>query len=548
MKLVRVDGAKLAALFCWQLACLPYVLADAQSGAGADEAAIDPAGATIGRIGFHRENVFDTSLPEEDNWFYRLANRWHILTREDVIRKQLLFSSGDTWSEQLVDESERLLRRNDYLYDAQIEPVKLEDGVVDLRVTTKDLWSLTPGFSLSRSGGENRTRFSISEQNLVGTGTRVKMSYTEDVDRESTSGEYFNNNLGGGWVSLLAQVADNSDGETRHLRLLRPFYALDARWSAGISWWHDDAEVEFYDLGNAIAEYREDQNVASVFAGWSDGLKHGRVVRWTAGFTLDEHDFLETERMELPQRIPGDRRFVYPFIGVEYLQDRFRTSSNRDQINRTEDFYMGTRFAARLGYATERLGSDRDALVYDVSASTAFGSIEDKALLLASSLNGRLEDGRIVNALWNMDARYYRQQSKKRLFFMTLNATYGWNLDIDNTVQLGGDNGLRGYPLRYQVGRGRLLFRIEERYFTDWYPFRLVRVGGAIFADIGRTWGDSPVGGEPLGWLKDVGIGLRLGPTRASGNDVIHLDLAFPLDGDASIDDVQILLESKRSF
>jgi len=29
---------------------------------------------------------------------------------------------------------------------------------------------------------------------------------------------------------------------------------------------------------------------------------------------------------------------------------------------------------------------------------------------------------------------------------------------------------------------------------------------------------------------------------------MIHLDIAFPLDGDSSIDDVQILLESKRTF
>lgn len=548
MKTTRVHGAKLAALLCWQLACLPQAFAGAEAGTDAEDAAIDPSGAKIGRIRIHRENVFDTSLPEEDNWFYRLANRWHILTREEVIRRQLLFSSGDTWSGRLVDESERLLRRNDYLYDAQIEPVRLEDGVVDLRVTTKDLWSLTPGFSLSRSGGENRTRFSVSEQNLVGTGARVKMSYTDDVDRQSTSAEYFNNNFGDSWVSVLAQIADNSDGETEQLRILRPFYALDTRWSAGIGWWHDDAEVEFYDLGNEVAEYREDQHVASVFAGWSDGLKNGRVVRWTAGIALDEHEFSETASMELPQLIPEDRRLLYPFVGVEYLQDRYQTTSNRDQIDRTEDFYMGTRLGARLGYAADGLGSDRDALIYDLSASTAFGSIEDRALLLASSLTGRLEDGRVVNALWHVDARYYRQQSRKRLFFMTLNGTYGWNLDLDNPVQLGGDNGLRGYPLRYQVGRGRLLFRIEERYFTDWYPFRLVRVGGAIFADIGRTWGSNPVGGEPLGWLKDIGIGLRLGPTRASGNDIIHIDLAFPLDGDASIDDVQILLESKRSF
>jgi hemolysin activation/secretion protein len=131
---------------------------------------------------------------------------------------------------------------------------------------------------------------------------------------------------------------------------------------------------------------------------------------------------------------------------------------------------------------------------------------------------------------------------------MTLDATRGHNLDLDNPLEIGGDTGLRGYPLRYQSGDASMLFTVEQRYFTDWYPFRLARVGGAVFADVGRTWGDNPVQGSSLGWLRDVGFGLRLGPTRGAAGDVIHLDIAFPLDGDPSIDKVQILLESKGSF
>ena len=77
---------------------------------------------------------------------------------------------------------------------------------------------------------------------------------------------------------------------------------------------------------------------------------------------------------------------------------------------------------------------------------------------------------------------------------------------------------------------------------------KLFRVGGAIFADTGRTWGDNPLGGESLGWLSDVGFGLRFAPTRTGTRSIIHLDIAFPLDGDPTIDSVQILLESKKGF
>ncbi len=129
-----------------------------------------------------------------------------------------------------------------------------------------------------------------------------------------------------------------------------------------------------------------------------------------------------------------------------------------------------------------------------------------------------------------------------------MRGTHGHDLDLDSVIELGGDTGLRGYPLRYQTGDSSFLFTIEQRWFFDWYPFRLFRVGSAIFADVGRTWGDNPVGGPGEGWLRDVGVGLRFAPTRSGASKIVHVDIAFPLDGDASIDDVQILLESKKSF
>jgi outer membrane translocation and assembly module TamA len=104
-----------------------------------------------------------------------------------------------------------------------------------------------------------------------------------------------------------------------------------------------------------------------------------------------------------------------------------------------------------------------------------------------------------------------------------------------------------GYPLRYQVGESRVVASVEQRYFTDWYPFRLARVGAAVFTNAGRVWGENPLGSDNRGWLVDVGVGLRFALTRLTSK-VVHLDVAFPLNGDDSIDDVQILLEARKSF
>jgi hemolysin activation/secretion protein len=127
-------------------------------------------------------------------------------------------------------------------------------------------------------------------------------------------------------------------------------------------------------------------------------------------------------------------------------------------------------------------------------------------------------------------------------------ATKGWRLDLDDQILLGGDNGLRGYPLRYQDGSARAQWTVEQRYFTDWYPFQLVRVGGAIFFDTGRTWGMGPLAAPNLGLLKDAGFGLRLGSSRSGLGNVIHVDLAFPFNGDTSISRVQFLIQTEAHF
>ena len=509
---------------------------------------LEAEGAVIGRIVFDKQNVFDLSNPKENNALYRLANRWHIVTRDSVIRNQLLFAEGDRYTERLIRETERVLRQNAFFFDAKIDAVHYENGVVDLRVWTRDLWTLMPGFSVSRSGGENRVRVSLSERNLLGTGTSVRLNYVDNVDREETSIQYFDRNLGKTWTSLFMEYADASDGDTADLRVIRPFYQLDARWSGGVTLFDNSREVSFYDLGNEAAEYAAETQRHNAFYGWSRGLDEGWVRRYTAGFMYDDNQFTPVADGTLPTVLPEDRTLAYPWLGIELLQDQFESTSNRDQMERTEDFFLGARLWASIGYAAESFGSDRESLLYRMEFSQGFGSMAKKSLLLSGSFSGRFDDGDDANTELTFNARYYNQITDKRLFFMTLDASMGENLDLDNLVDLGGDTGLRGYPLRYQTGESRFLFTIEQRYFTDWYPFRLFRVGGAIFADAGRVWGENPLGNESLGWLRDVGFGLRLAPTRASGRDVIHIDVAFPLDGDPSIDSVQFLIESKRSF
>ena len=50
-----------------------------------------------------------------------------------------------------------------------------------------------------------------------------------------------------------------------------------------------------------------------------------------------------------------------------------------------------------------------------------------------------------------------------------------------------------------------------------------------------------------LGWLRDVGIGLRLGNNRSSLGNVFHFDVAAPLDGE-NLKRLQFLVSTSATF
>lgn len=509
---------------------------------------LESEGAVIGHVWIERHNIFDTDDPAESGALYRGANALHVITRESTIRAQLLFKGGDRYSRRLLDESERILRDNEYLWDAWISPVRYEDGVVDIRVVTRDVWTLEPGIYLSRSGGENRTGVEIVDQNFLGRGGELSVGRISDEERDSTIFGYRDKNLGASWLSVDLKYTSSSDGSTRSMYLRRPFYALDARWAAGGGLVDDDRLEPVYELGDKVGEFRQQTGYFNLFYGWSDGLQGDWVRRWRAGWVYDERDFSQSTGNKPSPFVPDDRKLVYPYIAFELLEDRFFETRNLDQIARTEDIFLGRRADVTVGWSDETFGAGEDALVFKSSISAGYGDPMATMFSLSSSLYGRLESQDLANTVLSGTARFYHRQSERRTFFAGFSADVGRNLDLDNPLEIGGDSGLRGYPLRYQRGERRMLFTLEQRYYTDIYLFRIFRLGGALFYDMGRTWGENPAGEDSLGWLRDVGFGLRFANTRTSIGKVIHVDVAFPLDGDDDIDSVQILLEGKRSF
>ena len=510
---------------------------------------LEAAGAVIGKVDLDIRNIFDQTDPRETNGLFRLANRLHIRTKRASIQAQLLFASGDRYRARKLAETERALRLLSYIYDARIVPVHYADGKVDIKVITKDVWTLSPGLSFGRAGGSNSTNFNLQDTNFLGWGKALQVSHGSTVDRTSNTVAWADPNVfGSKWTSAAAYVG-SSDGTERVAQVAHPFYSLDTPWSTQITAVKYDRTISRYNLGEKVDQFNDNESSYELSGGLSNGLVDGWTKRLTFGVRYDRNLFLPTPGTGIPARqLPPDRTLSYPFVGFDILEDKYQKIGDENQIGRTEDLYFGTEVSGEVGWVNSAFGADRNAVLLRAHVLRGIELTELQQIFMTSNFTSRIEDGQARNLIADAGAKYYWRWRTDWLLYAELSGTVTDSLDPDLQVLLGGDNGLRGYPLRYESGTSRALLTVEQRFYTDWYPFRLVRVGGAIFADVGRTWGSGVIGNSDPGLLRDVGFGLRIGNTRSGLGNVLHIDFAFPLNHIAGIKPFQFLVQTMQSF
>jgi len=508
-----------------------------------------PDGAVISRIVILVDDVFDLDDPREDRALYRLANALHRRTSEEAIRAQLLFATGEGFSARKLAETERTLRANGYLAAAVVRPTAVHGGDVEIEVKVRDVWSLTPAVDFRRQGGRNKAAVSLEDPNFLGSGKGFKFEHGRDFDRTTTGLEVVDPNLFGSRWRLGLGYFDNSDGHSRELAFGRPFFDFDTAWSAAFAFLADVREVPRYSLGHEVDRVTLERDSLRLEGGFSSGYENGWIRRWLFGVTRDDREFsAPADGSALVGEAPVDRHFLYPWVGWELIEDEYARTQNLNQIGRVEDLYLGSSVRVELGFSPARFGTPATTLFAARARTSRCWDGDQRVLLLGADGAGRWSAGGLDATLVNASAEFFQRNGERRLWYARLGGSFGKDLDVESQLLLGGDTGLRGYPLRFQGGTASALLTLEHRYFTDWYPLRLARVGAAAFFDVGRTWGHDPVAGSNLGWLKDVGVGLRLGNARSSHGSVIHLDVAFPLDAPPDVDSVQFLIQTRKSF
>ncbi len=488
------------------------------------------AGETIGAIRVERVNVFDPTVPGEDWWPFRIANKIHYPTRETVIRRELLFAPGEIWDPLKVIQSERNLRANGAFRRVDILPVKRPDGLVDAVVRSQDSWTTNPRFAAGTEGGESFFGLGLEEGNILGYGKSLAFDYGRTGGKTSSSLGYSDPRFMGTRMALNGGYSRGTVGDAGAVSLTSPFYALDSERASAVAWQRAVAEKIVYREAAEFSRFRTRRRIAEASLGRRLEADRVFVQRVEAGWYADRAQY-EPLPETTPGTLPPDRELSGPTVGYSWVQPDYIKETYIDKMERVEDFNLGNELSARGGWMSGKSGSDRDRSIFNASDQQGVRFAPGRFAIGRVGLMGRTVAGKWENALVSTDLNVFWKTNWRGDHTLVGHAegAFGRFLDRDSSIVLGGATGLRGYKNNSFVGGQVVLVNFEDRFFFQGEWFHLVRLGAAVFVDSGII-GDE---GQRLAMRNiksDVGAGLRLASTRSRSGGVARIDLAYALN------------------
>ncbi len=479
----------------------------------------------IGAIRVVRKEIFDISDSTKLRSVGSLVNAVHFLTREQVIRNELLLREGDVFDPALVEESERNLRRTGIVGDIRVRVDTVNRRTADLYVETHDKWTLSLNVSYKQDGGVRGFSSEVGEDNFLGSAQRFEMEYNYRSDRTDPHGgevrfhepKLFNTH----WRTTV-QFKNSEDLQITTFLLDRPFYAERASWSGGVYLDRGTVRRRLYENKLEVSRedaFQENQN------GWFVG-SFGDEIKIRAGASLQR---VRTDSPGGLLRRDDNLDLMTFSLGV--LQRRWRKETFLNSLVRIEDVPYG--WACDLVGGKNMLDSPMGSASYFFQLNAvATTELADRWYVSPRvSYSGYTATGAADETTLQWHLLAHRQLSHAHLLVLSAQSTIGSAWSPGRQLTLGSPTGLRGYPAYFLSGNRTVLMNIEHRMHPDleWWIFH---IGTALFVDCGTAWKE----GEDVvrqRFYSSAGFGLRVENAKQQGSGVIRLDVAFNLDRNA---------------
>jgi hypothetical protein len=483
-------------------------------------------GRIIRKIDIVRNNVFDDKVQKSDFFIYKWANAVHVITRDEVIRRELLFAAGDSLDAERILESQRNIRLTELIEDVEVAATPVGADSVDLEIVSSDLWTTKVSPMFETGGGNSKIGFLFAEKNLLGTGQLIEATGQAGTDQDGFSILYRNRRVRGTRIAASLGYSDFTYDRGYLFQMEKPRYSLSVHSRYYVGYSHREGTTRLFDKGEEYYRYRYEMDDVHAEALRSFGERRRIDLITTYDYTgrVYRRDEADTS---LSHVIPSDEVLSYPSLGAGAAYVRYGVERYLDEAGTPEDLTYGGAVRFMIGRSSKSLGADYESWIN--SAAMRFLAKPFARLIVGASdaVSWQERDGvsrRIHHTTEGF--AYIKTGATQVLAFHGL-ADFAWREKSSYQVLLGGDNGLRGYRYFRLSGDRMVLGNVEYRFYL---PLEIlsVRIGGAAFFDCGNVWRP----GEKIDFSQmksDFGIGLRLGLTKSSTSRIASIDVAKSL-------------------
>lgn len=430
---------------------------------------------------------------QDTSWLGKLANTFHIKSKEWVVRERLLFKEGDVIDARTFSESERLLRNSGPFTEARIYVPYSEENnsdSVDVYVITRDKWTLA--LLASYNASSRSSYFGIKDENLLGFGHRADLKVSHDQDERIGFGadlKYTAPNIMGTYTDVRLDLLTNRKTSFQTIGFSRTFLSTETDWAGGADFTFNKSTVDYYDL--------EGQQVSMPFKSTSQDVWIGRSFH--PGFG--------------PSYLTRNSKIVTSFrIANKGFAQRPQVTSTSNRL-----FEKGILFLAGIGVINQRFYKDTFIKSFGITEDVPVGGIlqftggyEKGEFFGRHYLSGegifsrRIQDFGYISArlgiggfrnankweqnLINFNIIYHTSLFKKGNWvirgFVQNDLTLGYNRFMGENLHLHTETGLRGINKYFLYGTKREVLNLEARVIYPYHFYGFV-FGASAFADFG---------------------------------------------------------------
>ena len=299
--------------------------------------------------------IFGTKM--QDTSYYRpskyseIFNKTHVNTREFIVRKNILFEEGDKINAEDLVESERLLRRLEFIKDARVMIDESRGKRANVSVVTKDVFPYN--IQINPDNGNNAI-VGLSHINIGGIGHQLEFDYVKWQEYELF---YTVPNIEGTFVDAKLDYSHHFKKTGIGVRLDRAFVTQQTQFGGG-------TELSRFEFGELDYDRQLDVNNEFYYKRIRKDIWLGRSFLTNIhikhlGFNdktyavvsgrVDNQDFFDKPVVRMDTNyVYHDRTTTLVGIGLtsrEYYKDKFILN-----YGRTEDIPTGTALSIVMGY------------------------------------------------------------------------------------------------------------------------------------------------------------------------------------------------------